>query len=66
MCIAACHLLRQQGVYAVRCMQAFDGADIIVHELGDNVTLANLRERPAAVQDDRVAPAARLTSSRAY
>lgn len=34
--------------------QAFDGADIIVHEIGGNVSLADLRERPAAVRDDRL------------
>jgi len=35
-------------------LQAFDGADIIVHEIGGNVSLADLRERPAAVRDDRL------------
>lgn len=34
--------------------QAFEGADIIVHELGNNVTVADLMERPAAVRDDRL------------
>lgn len=36
------------------CMQAFDGADIIMHELGSNVAISDLLERPAAVQDDRL------------
>jgi hypothetical protein len=37
-----------------RCVQAFDGADIIVHELGNSISIADLLERPAAVQDDRL------------
>jgi hypothetical protein len=45
------------------CMQAFDGAEIIVHELGNNVSLRELMERPAAVRDDRQGASARLVSS---
>lgn len=41
-------------VACLMCAQAFDGADIIVHELGNNVTVSDLMERPAAVQDDRL------------
>eukprot|EP00878_Enallax_costatus_P014684 GHUV01015360.1.p1 GENE.GHUV01015360.1~~GHUV01015360.1.p1 ORF type:complete len:309 (+),score=93.91 GHUV01015360.1:313-1239(+) len=37
--------------------QAFTGADIIVHELGDNVTLADLQQKPAAARDDRLVSA---------
>lgn len=37
-----------------RCVQAFDGADIIVHELGNSISIADLLEQPAAVQDDRL------------
>lgn len=42
------------GARMCACVQAFDGADIIVHELGGNVALSDLMERPAAVQDDRL------------
>lgn len=34
--------------------QSFEGADFIMHELGDNVALSDFLERPAAVQDDRL------------
>lgn len=34
--------------------QSFEGADFIMHELGDNVALSEFLERPAAVQDDRL------------
>lgn len=43
--------------------QAFDGADIILHELGGNVSLRDLMERPATVGDDRQAAAAQPVSS---
>jgi hypothetical protein len=36
------------------CVQAFDGADMIMHEVRNNVTVADLMERPAAVGDDRL------------
>jgi hypothetical protein len=48
---------------AAACMQAFDGADIIMHELGNNVSIRDLMERPAAVRDDRQGAASRLVSS---
>jgi hypothetical protein len=44
-------------------MQAFDGADMIMHELASNVLIQDLMERPAAVQDDRQGAASRLVSS---
>jgi hypothetical protein len=44
-------------------MQAFDGADMIMHELASNVALRDLMERPAAVRDDRQGAASRVVSS---
>lgn len=34
-------------------LQAFEGADVIVHELGDVIRIGDLAERPAQVRDDR-------------
>lgn len=42
---------------AAIAMQAFTGADIIVHEIGDNVTFADLQQKPAAARDDRLVSA---------
>jgi hypothetical protein len=41
----------------VLLLQAFDGADIIVPELGDVITLQDLMVAPAAVRDARTVPA---------
>lgn len=35
-------------------LQAFSGADIIVHEIGDTVALADLQQKPTAARDDRL------------
>lgn len=50
LCVHACAAC----VACLMCVQAFDGADIVMHEIGNNVTVADLMERPAAVRDDRL------------
>jgi hypothetical protein len=37
-------------------VQAFEGADMIMHELANNVSIADLMEQPASVRDDRMVP----------
>jgi hypothetical protein len=44
-------------------MQAFDGADMIMHELGGNVSVHDLMEPPAAARDFRQGAASGLVSS---
>lgn len=45
------------ALHAADCLQAFTGADIIVHEIGNNVSVADLQHKPATVRDDRVVSA---------